>query len=202
MLYNELMQQAPSPRHSRRLIQSFEAKALKKRSASVKIADSLTAFFGTIPFFILNILFFALWILVNTATIPLIKPFDPYPFVLMITAVSLEAIVLSIIVLMSQNRSSFITSMREEMQLQVNFYMEREITKILKMMAILMKNHKIKIDDDPELMEMLHDLDHSFIEKKLAEQLTPKQENPLDIVTKPVEEIGRVVEERLPFKVK
>ena|SRR5258706_3448444 len=194
------MQQAPSPRHSRRLIQSFEAKALKKRSPSVKFADSLTAFFGTFLFLILNIAIFGLWILINMGVLPIMRPFDPFPFVLMTTAVSLEAIILSCIVLMSQNRSGIISALREEMQLQVNFYTEREITKILKMMAILMKNHKIKIDDDPELMEMLKDLDHSFIEKKLEEQLTPKPENPLKLVTDPVEQIGRVVEENLPFK--
>jgi len=86
------------------------------------------------------------------------------------------------------------------MQLQVNFAAEREVTKLLKMMAVLMKAHKIKIEDDPELTEMLKDLDHSFIEKKLEEQLTPKELNPFEIVTKPVEEFGKVVEDTIGFK--
>ncbi len=196
------MQPVPSPRGSRRLIQSFEAKALKKRSMGVRFADSLTAFFGTFAFLVINIAVFALWILINTGTLPIMKPFDPFPFVLMTTAVSLEAIILSCIVLMSQSRSGIISALREEMQLQVNFYTEREITKILKMMAVLMKSHKIKIEDDPELTEMLRDLDHSFIEKKLTEQLTPKEMNPFDLVTKPVGELGKVVEDAIPFKSK
>jgi hypothetical protein len=97
--------------------------------------------------------------------------------------------------------------MREEMQLQVNLYTEREITKILKLMDMLVKAHKIKVEDDPELREMLRDLDHSYIEKKLTQQLTPKKENPLDLVTSiasmPVKELEKVVEgieERRPFK--
>lgn len=189
-----------SPKHSRRLIQSFEAKALKKRSMGVRFADSLTAFFGTFSFLILNILIFALWIAINTGFLPIMKPFDPFPFVLMTTAVSLEAIILSCIVLMSQSRSGVISALREEMQLQVNFYTEREITKILKLMDLLLHKQKIIIKDDPELGEMLKDLDHSFIERKLMEQLTPKESNPLDLVTKPVKEMGKVVEDTIGFK--
>jgi len=191
---------SPSAKHSRRLIQSFEAKALKKRSLSVRIADSLTSFFGTITFLFLNILLFAGWITINAGLVPSIKPIDPFPFILLTMVVSLEAIFLTIIVMMSQNRSSAISAFREEMQLQVNFAAEREVTKLLKMMAVLMKAHKIKIEDDPELTEMLKDLDHSFIEKKLEEQLTPKELNPFEIVTKPVEEFGKVVEDTIGFK--
>jgi uncharacterized membrane protein len=199
--------QSVSQKSSKRLIQSFEAKALKKRSPSVKFADDLTTFFGTFTFLAINILIFASWIAINLGLIPGVPVFDPFPFVLMTTAVSLEAIILSCIVLMSQSRSSFISSMREEMQLQVNLYTEREITKILKLMDMLVKAHKIKVEDDPELREMLRDLDHSYIEKKLTQQLTPKKENPLDLVTSiasmPVKELEKVVEgieERRPFK--
>lgn len=198
--------QSVSQKSSKRLIQSFEAKALKKRSPSVKFADDLTTFFGTFTFLAINILIFASWIAINLGLIPGVPVFDPFPFVLMTTAVSLEAIILSCIVLMSQSRSSFISSMREEMQLQVNLYTEREITKILKLMDMLVKAHKIKVEDDPELREMLRDLDHSYIEKKLTQQLTPKKENPLDLVTSiasmPVKELEKVVEgieERRPF---
>jgi uncharacterized membrane protein len=191
-----------SPKQSRRLVESFEAKAMKKRSPSVKFADSLTAFFGTFSFLILNISVFALWIVINLGILPIIPPFDPFPFVLMTTAVSLEAIILSCIVLMSQNRSGVISALREELQLQVNFYSEREITKILKLLDLLLHNQKIIVKDDPELAEMLKDLDHSFIEKKLEEQLNRKPDSPLDFVTKPVEQIGKVVEDNLPFSKK
>lgn len=186
-----------SPKHSRRLIESFEAKALKKRSPSVKFADSMTAFFGTFSFLILNITTFAAWIIINLGYIPGVKPFDPFPFVLMTTAVSLEAIILTTIVMMSQNRQSAISALREELQLQVNFYSEREITKILKLLDLLLHKQKIIVDDDPELAQMLRELDTSYIEQKLEQQLTPKQENPLEFVTKPVEQIGKVVEGKI-----
>ena len=40
--------------------------------------------------------------------------------------VSLEAIILTIIVLMSQNRQSYIASLRDELQLQVNLLAEKK----------------------------------------------------------------------------
>src|SRR5260221_1403656 len=147
-MHNGYVNQTPTPRHSKRLIQSFEAKALKKRSMSVRFADSLTAFFGTFTFLMLNVIVFTLWILINLNYIPGMAAFDPFPFVLLTTSVSLEAIILTTIVMMSQSRQSTISALREEMQLQVNFYAEREITKMLKLMELMMKKHKIKIDDD------------------------------------------------------
>jgi uncharacterized membrane protein len=47
---------------------------------------------------------FASWILVNSERVASIKPFDPYPFSLLTMIVSLEAIFLSIWILISQNQ--------------------------------------------------------------------------------------------------
>lgn len=194
------MESVLSPKHSKRIIQSLEAKALKKRSLSVRFADTLTAFFGTFSFLILNIVIFVSWIMINTGLIQVIPPFDPYPFVLLTTSVSLEAIILTTIVMMSQNRQSTISALREELQLQVNFYSEREITKILKLLDLLLEKQGLKVQGDVELSEMLRDLDASYIEKKLYQQLNPKQQNPLETLTKPVEQIGKAVVETIPFK--
>ena len=51
---------------------------------------------------------------------PGIKPFDPYPFGFLTMVVSLEAIILAILVLISQNRASRVDDIREEIDLQVN----------------------------------------------------------------------------------
>lgn len=102
----------PNHFYGKTTIKSFEAKELKKRSLGVRIADELTAVFGSVPFFVLNLIFFGAWVAINTDQVPGIALFDPYPFVLLITFVSLEAIVLSIVVLMSQNRAGFISSLK------------------------------------------------------------------------------------------
>lgn len=160
---------------SRQIIKSFEAEALKKRHFGQKVNDYLASSFGTVLFLLINLTFFVIWISVNTGFFPGIAVFDPYPFTLLTMAVSLEAIFLSIIVLMAQNRQSFISSLREELDFQVNLIAEREITKILRLVSELHKHHGVKSKSDPELEKMLQELDKSYIKRKLEEQLLQTQ---------------------------
>src|SRR3989344_2222401 len=173
---------------SRHLIKSYEAKALKKRSLAVRFADDLTSFFGSIPFLVINGIFFSVWILINTGLIPISSPFDDFPFPMLTTIVSLEAIILTLIVLMSQNRQSLISTMREEMDLQLNLIAEREITKILKLLNELLKAKGIKIEDK-ELEDMLKEIDASYLERKLEEELIKKPYSIVDKVTVPIKKV-------------
>jgi uncharacterized membrane protein len=118
----------------------------------------------------LNVLFFIAWILANKGYIAGVTPFDPFPFPLMTTIVSLEAIILTLIVLMSQNRQSFISTLREEIDMQVNIASEREITKILQVLIKIAEKQGVKLDDK-EINEMLKEIEVSYIERKLEEQL-------------------------------
>lgn len=156
------------------IVESFEAKELRKRPLAIKLADTFTSRFGGLGFLALNLLFFGAWIYINLGRVPQIVPFDPFPFILLTMIVSLEAIFLSIIVLMSQNRQSYISSLREEIDMQVNLIAEREITKSLKLLKEikegLLKNQK----RDEELEEMIKKVNTSYIERQLAKQLSEK----------------------------
>ncbi|MEK7526162.1 MAG: DUF1003 domain-containing protein [Patescibacteria group bacterium] len=178
------------------VIKSFEAKALKKRNIAVKIADHLTSFFGSMEFFVVNLLIFVAWIAINTGQIHGIAPFDPYPFILLVTFVSLEAIVLSTIVLMSQSRSGLISSLREEIHLQVNLISEREITKVLQILTKVAEKQGINLQEDAELAEMLKNIDESYIERKLEAEITPPKSEPFKLFSEPVK---RVAEEMKSF---
>lgn len=184
------------PKTTRQIVKSFEASAMKKRPLAIKIADTLTSYFGTMEFLIFNIMWFSGWILINTGNIPGITPFDPFPFQLLTTAVSLEAIFLTIIVLMSQNRQSYISTLREELDLQINLLTEREITKVLELLIGLHDHHKIKIDD-PELQAMLRKTDTSYIQRKLEEQIKGEPKPISSVVTEPMEKLGEKVEQAL-----
>ncbi|OGM61062.1 hypothetical protein A3A75_02790 [Candidatus Woesebacteria bacterium RIFCSPLOWO2_01_FULL_39_10] len=183
----------PSRPFRSQITQSFEAKALKKRSFGVRFADDLTSLFGSILFLIINATAFVCWILINTGKVPSIPVFDPFPFSMLTTLVSLEAIILTVIVLMSQNRQSLISSMREEIDIQVNLIAEREITKILKLLTEYMKVKGIKIEDS-ELEDMLKEIDASYIERSLEKQLTTKSPKLVESVTKPIMKVGEEVE--------
>jgi CRP/FNR family cyclic AMP-dependent transcriptional regulator len=97
------------------------------RSTTIeKIADVIAAFSGSIAFLFLNAAWFAGWILWNTA--PFVPHFDPYPFSFLTMVVSLEAIFLSIFVLVSQNRQAAKDRLRADAEYEVNLKAELEIT--------------------------------------------------------------------------
>lgn len=155
----------------RRTINSYKAKANSRRSPSEKFADWLTGFFGTVAFLGLNALWFLVWIVINTGLIPGIEPFDPFPFGLLTMVVSLEAIFLAIIVLISQNREAKIAEIREEVDLQINMIAEEEITKIIQLQLKLLEKQDIHLHDDPEIVQMLRPIHSEEIEHKLEKQL-------------------------------
>ncbi|MBI4157790.1 DUF1003 domain-containing protein [Candidatus Woesebacteria bacterium] len=183
------------------IVEALEAKALKNRSWAVRIADELTGFFGGMAFLLINLVVFIFWILANTGHIPGVNVFDPFPFVLLTTTVSLEAIILTTIVLMSQNRSSLISSLREEMDMQVNLIAEREITKALKLLRILLKEKGIVVRD-AELTEMLKEIDTSYMERELTYQLNHKKKSLIESLSEPIEEVVEDVERPIARTVK
>ncbi|MFP5246601.1 MAG: DUF1003 domain-containing protein, partial [Thermoanaerobaculia bacterium] len=91
-----------------------------------KIADVIAEFSGSISFLFLNAAWFFIWIVWNTA--PFLPHFDPYPFGFLTMVVSLEAIFLSIFVLVSQNRQAAKDRLRADAEYEVNLKAELEIT--------------------------------------------------------------------------
>ncbi len=100
-----------------------------KRTTVMKIADWISEFSGSIPFLMIHVVLFALWILLNVR--PLagtgIGGFDPFPFGLLTMVVSLEAIILSVFVLLSQNRQVARDRFRNDIEYAVNLKAELEI---------------------------------------------------------------------------
>lgn len=156
---------------SRKVIKSFKAKADKNRSFTERFADWMTGTFGTVHFLLLNLLFFAIWLVINTGLIPGIPVLDPFPHGLLTTIVSLEAIVLAVFVLISQNRQSKIDELREEVNYQIGIISEKEITKILYLLKKIAEKQKIDISKDEVLEEMLQPTNTDSIEKALERQM-------------------------------
>lgn len=155
----------------RKIFRSIKAKANAKRTNMEKVADFMTSTFGSNTFLVLNIIFLLGWILVNTNQIKSIAVFDPFPFSLLTTIVSLEAIILAIFVLISQNRTAKVDDLREETHLQLNLISEREITKLMKMTALLLEKEGIDLSQDPELKKMIRPVSEEEIEKRLEKEI-------------------------------
>ena len=118
------------------------------------LAEFFTLKFGTVPFLIANVAVFILWILINLGDIPGIGTFDPYPFNFLTMVVSLEAIVLSIVVLITQNRQSKMEDIREQIDTEIDVRAEEEITMLLIMLDKVAQHLQVPMDDDPELERM------------------------------------------------
>lgn len=153
------------------IIQSFKKSAKEKRTPLEKFADSMTKFSGSVWFLIANIAWFVVWIVLNSNVFENIEPFDPFPFGLLTMIVSLEAIVLSTIVLISQNRETRVNDLRSEIDARIDIVSEEKITKVLELLTILMKKNDIDLSKDELLIKMLEVENKELIEKQLEEQI-------------------------------
>ena len=151
--------------------QAIKAQHSANRSQMEIMADRMIGFASSTPFLAIHAFIFIGWIYWNLPFSGL-KKFDPYPYGMLTTIVSLEAIFLSIFVLMTQSRESRIGELREELTLQVNLRMEEEITKTLHLVAGLYARLNLALADDPELRAMLEPLDPKKMEEDLAEQIS------------------------------
>jgi CRP/FNR family transcriptional regulator, cyclic AMP receptor protein len=125
-----------------------------RRTKVEKIADWIAEFSGSIPFLLLHIVFFAVWILLNVHWLPGWTPpmFDPFPFGLLTMVVSLEAIILSVFVLLSQTRQAEKDRIRGDIEYEVNLKAELEVAQLHEKMDYLHTESLRRLD---ELRQMI-----------------------------------------------
>ena len=77
--------------------------------------------------------------------------------------------------------------------MQVNLIAERELTKALQMIAEIHQHLKISRREDPELEAMLKNIDTSYIEHKLEDQMKNEQTTIKEVVTQPLAKLTEAV---------
>jgi len=127
--------------------------ASSPQSSSERVSDRITAFSGSMPFVALHVAWFALWIGLNLPGAPWGR-FDPFPFGLLTMIVSLEAIFLSTFVLVTQNRQAAAADRRARVDLQVNVIAEREVTRLIQLVAEMHRHLGLPDTKDRELRNM------------------------------------------------
>ena len=100
-----------------------------KRTTVMKMADWISEFSGSLPFLFIHCGLFALWIVLNTGALSrtVLGGWDPFPYGFLTMCVSLEAIILSVFVLLSQNRQVARDRTRNDIEYRVNLKAELEI---------------------------------------------------------------------------
>jgi uncharacterized membrane protein len=138
-----------------REIAEIERRHLQERSSAERLGDVIATEAGRIWFIILHVIWFAIWLVLNLGWVRRLPAFDRFPFPLLTTIVSLEAIFLSLFILMSQNRSGRQAEQRAHLDLQVNLLSEYENSKMLKMLQELCIHHNLRSGSDPEISELI-----------------------------------------------
>ena len=155
-----------------RAIARLEREAMAGRTPGDRLSDAITWVAGSSAFVFVHVILFAAWIAINVGLVPSVRPFDPYPFNFLTLVVSLEAIFLSIFVLMSQNRAARLADRRAHLDLQIDLLAERELTAMLHMLRALCAKQKVALDDvGTDVNDLLEETDITEIASDLDDKL-------------------------------
>ena len=114
-------------------IAKLEHEALSRRNITERASDAIVKFIGSLAFLLLQVLLVLIWSAINLNLVPGVKPFDPFPFGILALVISSESVVLTIFVLISQNRMTRQAERRSHLDLQVGMLSEQELTTMLQM---------------------------------------------------------------------
>jgi len=108
-----------------------------------RAADVIAEFGGSWKFIIAAVVFVNVWVWINMWLAWMGKiNFDPYPFLLLSTAINVLSILQAPIILMSQNRQSHKDRLRAEIDYQVNLKNELALNEILERLRALEREYR------------------------------------------------------------
>ncbi len=166
---------APADRPSERnvsAIAALERKERRQRTVGDRLGDAVNWMAGSTAFALVHLVWFAAWIAINTGSVRGVPAFDPFPFSLLTLIVSLEAIFLTVFVLMSQNRMTREADKRAHLDLQVDMLAEQELTALLHMLYQLCKKMNVPLDVPHErIRQLLEDTDVRRIAHTIDDRL-------------------------------
>ena len=149
-------------RRNLKVIAGMERRALAARTLGERIGDAVARAVGSMWMVVVHLLWFGGWIAWNTGLVPGAHRFDPFPFGLLTMVVSLEAIFLSLFLLISQNRLTREADKRARLDLQINLLAEEETTKVLRLLDRIAAHLGVEIagrDQDLEELETETDIE-------------------------------------------
>jgi uncharacterized membrane protein len=128
-------------------------KDFRAQSSHDRVASVVASFSGSMLFLYLHAVWFFVWILINSGWIG-IRPFDPFPYGHLATFVSLEAIFLSTLVLITQKRLRDEVERRANLDLHVGLLAEHELTQALRMLHAIQQKLGIETEGANELADL------------------------------------------------
>ena len=119
---------------------TWHERYIEARSVGDNVADKIAGFVGSWIFVLIHAIWFGFWI---------VYPVEPFPYGLLTMIVSLEAIVLSTLIMMAQNRQSERDRHQAEADFETNVKAEREIEELQERLA------RIEIEKLDKILQIL-----------------------------------------------
>lgn len=123
-----------------------------------RVSDHLADFAGSWTFISIFTAVFLVWIGINTIVLVL-RPFDPYPFILLNLVLSALAAIQAPVIIMSQNRQENRDRMNAEHDYQVNLNAEMEIHQLHRKIDHLLINQGERLLEIQKIqLELMEDM--------------------------------------------
>lgn len=162
-------------------IVSLQTSAERNLPGHQRAVEGVAAFFGRPASLYINLLVVALWMLLNVLPQSFGFPqFDPPPFNWLEVSLGISSLLMTIGVLIKQNRQENLAEQRAQLSLQLNLLSEQKIAKLIAMIEELrcdLPNVKNRYDPEVEVMKQAADphIVVNALEKTLAEELAELQ---------------------------
>ncbi|NDJ17972.1 DUF1003 domain-containing protein [Myxacorys almedinensis] len=156
-------------------IVAMHTNAERSLSRHRRIVEAMTRFFSRPTFLYGTVLFVLLWAFVNM--LPLGLPqFDPPPFNELDVAFGFASLVMTISVLIRQERQEKLAEQRAQLSLQLSLLSEQKIAKLIALIEELredLPNVKNRYDPEAQMMQQAADPEQvlTALEETLAEEL-------------------------------
>jgi uncharacterized membrane protein len=126
-----------------------------KASGGVRLSSRIGRLIGRMGFVYAHLVALAGWIVINVGLVSDVRPFDPH-FDLLGTVVSVEAIFLSIFILIAQNHEAVANDRRDDLNLQVSLLAEHELSRLIQLNIAIAD--KLGIVAGVEIADLQHDI--------------------------------------------
>jgi uncharacterized membrane protein len=133
-------------------VAAMERAGRANQTPGQRLACRVAAWCGTIGFLWLQTAAIAAWVAFNSW--PGLPRIDPFPYVLLTLVLSIEAIFLSIFILMSQNEETRLTERRSALDLQLDLLAEQESTQALRMLRQIGDKLGVHFEADPQIKNL------------------------------------------------
>lgn len=130
---------------------------------------------GHLPVLLVHLLLIAAWLWINSEWSPL-SPVDPWPHDGFIIFLGSEAIVLSLMVLITQRIMQRLDNHRALLSLQIQLLNEQETTKVLAVLGLIQERLGI-VTGDESLAAMTEDTDPSAVSSAIEHAVTDNKQN-------------------------